>query len=201
MTVIRGVIGILLNVALAGLVAIVFVTAAVGPVATLLGNTPFVIGGGSMAPTIPRGSLVIVEPAKGQALQPGDIATFRTAQGVVVTHRQTRVVERPDGSWYETRGDANAQPDPALWPAAALVGRVVVTAPVLGFASWLLRQPAGWLNVLVIGGWLLLARYMIRSEAGLAPAPVPVPVPVAADVRHARRAGPKHTRLRDKARA
>ena len=196
MTVIRGVIGILLNVAFAGLVAVVFVTAAVGPVATLLGNTPFIIGGGSMSPTIPRGSLVIVEPTRPLDVRAGDIATFRTAQGVAVTHRVVRVVDRTDGPWYETKGDANAQPDPALWPASSIVGRVVMRAPFLGFASWLFRSPAGWLNILVLGGWLLVARHLVRPEAGAAP-----PVPAPADTLRPGPTTPKPATLRRKARA
>jgi signal peptidase len=182
--VIRRFIGILLNAALIGLIALVVVTEAVGPITILAGRTPFVIGGGSMSPSIPRGSLAIVEPAM-RRLEAGEVATFRTPAGIAVTHRVARVIDRTDGTWYETKGDANVHPDPALWPETSVVGRVVATAPGLGYATWLLRTPLGWLNVIVLGGWLLMARRLIDGDkapaGGLAgpPAPTAEPAPAA----------------------
>ena len=161
--------GILLDIALIGLVAVVVLTAAVGPVAALSGRTVFVIGGGSMSPAVPRGAIVLVDPSARAALEPGDVATFRTPGNVLVTHRVLRVVARADGIWYETKGDSNAFPDPALWPAAAAVGPVVATVPGLGCMSWLFRHPIGWLNVGLLAAWLLLARRIVREpEAFLA---------------------------------
>lgn len=157
--------GILIDVALIGLVATVIVTAAVGPIAAAFGRSAFVVGGGSMSPTIAKGTMVILEPTtEARPLQPGDVASFRTRQNVAVTHRVMRVVERPDGTWFETKGDANAHPDPSLWPASSVVGRVTLSVPVLGFTSWLFRHPIGWLNVVVLVGWLLFARRIVRGS-------------------------------------
>ena len=180
--VIRKSFGILLDIALVGLTALVVVTEAVGPIAVLTGRTPFVIGGGSMSPSIPRGSLVIVEPAV-RPLEAGEVATFRTSAGVAVTHRVMRVIDRQDGTWFETKGDANAHPEPALWPESAVVGRVVVAAPGLGYASWLLRTPLGWLNVIIVGGWIVMARRLLdgnRAPAGATGGPVAAPATPAA---------------------
>jgi signal peptidase I len=173
--VIRSFIGVLLNVALIGLIAIVVLTEAVGPIAILTGHTPFIIGGGSMSPAIPRGSLVIVEPA-ARPLEAGEVGTFRTPAGVAVTHRVTRVVYRSDGTWFETKGDANVHADPALWPETSVVGRVVVAAPGLGYVSWLLRTPLGWLNVLALAAWLLMARRLIQVRAASSAEPAGSPV-------------------------
>ena len=161
---IRRSIGILLDIALIGLVAAVVLTAAIGPVATLTGRHAAIIGGGSMAPTIPLGSMVVVEPVANRPLRVGEVATFRTPAGVVVTHRIARVVERSDGTWYETKGDANAHPDPALWPSSAVTGRLVMAIPGAGYASWLLRHPVCWLNVAALAGWLLVARRLVRPS-------------------------------------
>jgi signal peptidase I len=165
-TVFRRAAAILLDIALIGLVAVVVLTAAVGPVAALSGRTTFVIGGGSMAPAVPRGAIVLVDPAAAAAVEPGDVATFRTPQNVLVTHRVLRVIVRADGIWYETKGDSNAFPDPALWPAKSVVGPVVAAVPGLGFMSWLFRHPVGWLNVALLAGWLLLARHLVHEPQG-----------------------------------
>jgi len=159
----RRTVGIGLDTALIGLVAVVVLTAAVGPVAALSGRTPLVIGGGSMAPAIPKGAIVLVGPPVQGSIQPGDVVTFRTPGGILVTHRVVRVVARDDGLWYETRGDSNPSPDPALWPSTAVVGPVVLSVPGLGFTSWLFHRPEGWVNVAVIAAWLLLARRMVRG--------------------------------------
>jgi len=161
--VLRRLAGTLLDIALIGLVAVVVLTAAVGPVAALSGRMALVIGGGSMSPAVPKGAVVLVDPAARAALQPGDVATFRTPGSVLVTHRVVRVVARADGTWYETKGDSNVSPDPALWPAAAVVGPVVAAVPGLGFTSWLFHRPVGWLDVGLLAGWLVMARRIVRD--------------------------------------
>jgi len=160
----RRLLAILLDSALLGLVAAVLLTAAIGPVAALTGGRAMVIGGGSMNPTIPLGSMVVVQPVDPQSLRAGDVATFHTPTGVAITHRIARVIERSDGTWFETNGDANAHPDPALWPASAVAGRVATSVPGLGYASWLLRHPVGWINVAALAGWLLVARRLVRAS-------------------------------------
>jgi signal peptidase len=159
--------GFLLDIALLGLVAVVVLTAAVGPVAALSGRATFVVGGGSMAPAVPKGAIIVVDPAAAATLRPGDVATFRTSGNVLVTHRVVRLIARADGIWYETKGDSNAFPDPALWPSSAVVGPVVAAVPGLGFMSWLFRHPVGWLNVALLACWLLVARRIVSDPGAL----------------------------------
>src|SRR3954463_2249022 len=40
--------------------------------------------------------------------------------------RITRIVDRSDGRWVETKGDANGDVDPSIVPASAVVGRVAL---------------------------------------------------------------------------
>ncbi len=51
----------------------------------------------------------------------GDVVSMKIGpEHAVFTHRIIRIVERDDGLWIETKGDANTTADPAITP---IVGR------------------------------------------------------------------------------
>lgn len=106
-----------------------------------------VILGGSMEPTIPRGSLIAPNPVGDDALHPGDVVTVRAMNGVLVTHRITRILDLADGPFLELSGDANAQPDPVLVPADASVGRVDWHVPTAGYLLGMLSVPPGLFSI------------------------------------------------------
>ena len=117
---------------------------------------------GSMAPTIPARSLVVVDPGRYAVGQP---ITYEHA-GALVTHRLVSV--NPDGSLV-TRGDANPSTD--AWSVApdAVIGGVVASVPELGYWLVYLRSPIGLLSVVL--GLLLLYQIwslLLRSDDDLA---------------------------------
>jgi signal peptidase len=130
-------------------------------VAPLLHLAPVVITGSSMAPAIPRGSLVIIEPTAPETLAVGEVVTLRLESGALVTHRITRLATLGGERYVETRGDANRDADPVLQPVSSIIGRVAVTVPVVGFVDWLIARPIGWFTagsiaaLLVVCAWLL----------------------------------------------
>lgn len=113
-------------------------------------NTTFVIRGGSMEPSIPLGSLVVLEPVSGGEIRAGDVVTLRGDNGAVVTHRVTRNVELADGRFLETKGDANATPDPNLVPVRAVEGRVAGVMPGLGYLASMLGTVSGLISLLAL---------------------------------------------------
>lgn len=99
---------------------------------------------GSMRPSMPPGSLVVVVPVDPSELAAGDVVTFEapTPQRQVVTHRIVEIVEPGAHPVIRTQGDANPAPDP--WAAritAAPAWKVVLTAPAMGSAIRALRTP------------------------------------------------------------
>jgi signal peptidase len=153
----------LLDLALLLLIAfvlVVLVLARVLPMVT--GGTVFVIGGPSMEPAIPVGSMVLAEPATTGQLAPGDVVSVRVGPGrAVFTHRVVRLAELPDGAYIQTRGDANADNDPSLVPVRDVIGRVSFSLPMAGYAIALLSNLSGVVFlvslglVLLAGAWLL----------------------------------------------
>ena len=99
------------------LILVVLLGVVLGKGAPLVGRQSIVIGGGSMEPTIGLGSAIIVRPVDPAGLAVGDVVSLRVGpEQTTYTHRIIALVERADGRWIRTQGDANAAPDPTLVP-------------------------------------------------------------------------------------
>ena len=128
-----------------------FVGLVVGP-KLVAGWQPFVVYTGSMEPSIPVGSIVMVQPVPFEDLAVGDVITFSrpTSPQVPITHRVVDIERMLDtNAWrVTTRGDAN--PDPDVWTVASdqIVGRVVYGIPLAGYALVWIAAPIGKLALL-----------------------------------------------------
>ncbi|MDX6512549.1 MAG: signal peptidase [Gaiellaceae bacterium] len=102
----------------------------------LLGLRPAAVYSGSMEPKLHVGSLVVVRPVAASTLKVGDIITFNDPYVAkrLVTHRIVRIVERPQGRAYRTKGDANPARDPWAIELPAKVGKYSFDVPFVGYA-------------------------------------------------------------------
>lgn len=167
-----------------GLVWVAIVLALLALVATQalaprLGHQLYVIRGASMAPAIPLGAVVAVQTVAAETLRVGDIITVQSSTGVVFSHRIVAIEEGEAGPRFQIKGDANASIDAGLVPASAVIGRVVLHLPVLGYFLALLTMPTGIISVLSGLGSLLLAFWLLedleREDAARAAQPAPSP--------------------------
>lgn len=115
----------------------------------------FVVHTGSMSPTIPSRSAVVVHEGSYRV---GQTITFRV-HGTVVTHRLIAI--DVDGRLH-TKGDANRSPDPWTVGRADVVGGVVLAPHFAGFALVYARTLPGALS-------LVLAVLALWQAAALAP--------------------------------
>ncbi len=133
----------------------------------LLGFEVFHVVSGSMTPTIPRGSMVLVKQAARKDIQTGDIIAFER-EGVLVVHRVT-AVQAEDGCFL-TKGDANESGDLSPVMYDDLIGRVEHSIPLLGAAEsqFSSLQGKAFLLILVVSGMLLrwLAGRIRASRTG-----------------------------------
>jgi signal peptidase len=157
----------MLLVLLIGLVVVTMVIARGIPAVT--GGTTFVVGGGSMEPTIPLGSAVVAIPVIPTDLAVGDIVSLRVGeQHAVFTHRIVRLADRDGAVWLETKGDANTAADPSLVPATAVIGRVGVSIPLAGYLVMVMDSLQGILFMLSLGALVLAGAWILESvEADL----------------------------------
>lgn len=161
----------IVDLGLLALIVVVLVAMILGKGAPLVGRQSFVIGGGSMEPTIPLGAAIVIEPVTASELAVGDVVSLQVGhERTTFTHRIITVVDRPDGRWIRTKGDANGSPDPELVPASTVLGRVELSIPLVGYLLALLSMPVGVIFVLGLAATLLAIAWLLES---LEPDPAP----------------------------
>ncbi len=132
----------------------------------LVGGSALTVRTGSMAPTLPVGSLVVDRPVRASDVQLGDIVTYeRSVAGErgLVTHRVVAITRTSGGRTFTVRGDANPVADPEPISAADLRGRVWFDLPwVGGFRDAIaIRRP-----LLGSAALVLLSAYAVWHIAG-----------------------------------
>ena len=154
----------LLDALLIGLIVVVLLGVILGKVVPLTGRQTLIVGGPSMEPALLLGSAVIVRAIDPGSLAVGDIVSLQPGPGsAVFTHRIVEVVDRADGRWVRTKGDANATPDPTLVPASAIIGRTELAIPYAGYLLALMTLPTGIVFLLGLAGSLLAAAWLLES--------------------------------------
>lgn len=107
---------------------------------SLLGFQRYVITGGSMSGTIERGDLVVEREVPVGGLEVGDVITYLPPADAgthsLVTHRITSIDTADSGrTLFQTRGDANPDPDPWKFTLDSGTQPVVTwTVPNVGWA-------------------------------------------------------------------
>ena len=121
------------------------------------GDHSFVVLSGSMQPAMAPGDVVVVEETNPATIDEETVITFvRAEEDAPTTHRVVDV-RRQDGRLaFETKGDANEDPDPELVPAGNVLGTVTLTIPLIGHVIQFANTPLGFLALLA-GPLCLLA--------------------------------------------
>lgn len=156
-----------------------------------MGLATFVVTGGSMEPTIHKGSLVIDEPVSADKLRLGDIITF-DHYDQTTTHRIVGVEGSPNGTMFSTKGDANTVTDPEPLSFPGRVGLVKLAVPGVGYAvawmQYIWRMGATLVAAIIFFSCAAMV-FLKKDRAAAAPAPATsaaaarrVPAPVRASV-------------------
>ncbi|MCD4535089.1 signal peptidase I [Nocardioides sp. cx-169] len=129
----------------AGLVLAWFVMLSVGAtllvalvVPRLAGATPYVIETGSMTPSLPPGTLIVVKPVPVAELAAGDVITYQISSGdpTVVTHRIIEQgVDMTGQPRWRTQGDANDVADEGFVLPVQVQGKQWYAVPYLGYVT------------------------------------------------------------------
>ncbi|HEY9498268.1 MAG TPA: signal peptidase I [Terrimesophilobacter sp.] len=157
--------GVGVSAGMLALVALIAVMAIVLPAAT--GSVPMTILTGSMTPTYPPGTLIIVQPVDPTNLRIGDPITYQIESGkpAVVTHRIIAVTSGSDGSrTFTTQGDANSAADENPVLPVQVRGKVWYSIPYLGWVNTVVNgESRAWLIPVIAGALFLYAGYMAAS--------------------------------------
>jgi len=131
---------------------------------------------GSMAPTYPAGSLLLVSrPADPAVIPVGAVAVIGSPGGSLVTHRVAAVVRDDAGVLvgYRTRGDALAVVDAGSVTPDEIVGVVAGGVPVFGALRAWMVSPLGIAIGLVMAWAFAALRALLGDGARRAAAPHP----------------------------
>lgn len=96
----------------------------------LFGFIPKVVATGSMAPTVPAGSMAYVDTnIPTSQMKSGEIAEYKLSDDKQVLHRIYDV----QGNTFTFKGDANKEPDQNTVEASDVVGLYMFHIPVIGY--------------------------------------------------------------------
>ena len=102
-----------------------------------------------MEPAIPVGSIVITKEQSSYEIE--DIISFQE-EGAIITHRIISI----DRERYITKGDANNVADTEEVQQKQILGKVILTIPLLGYLVMWLMSPFGIISLfIIIGIWYI----------------------------------------------
>jgi signal peptidase len=116
---------------------------------------------GSMTPTIPVGSIVLVRPVDPGTLHVGDVATYQKSPGAAeyITHRIVKINTKTTPVTFTFKGDANRGADMNPVPSTAIRGKVWFHVSHLGSIRDMVHTKNGVTGIAMI----LLAGYALAQ--------------------------------------
>ena len=121
---------------------------------------------GSMEPALEVGGLVVIKPAEAQGIQMGDVISFKLPGiDTPICHRVIDIKEVDGDLFFQTKGDANEEPDLYLVSAQDVNGKAVFYASYVGYLGYLAQF--GRTPVALVGK-RLPAAVLLTTALGLA---------------------------------
>lgn len=114
------------------------------PQPTVFGWSYAVVVSGSMSGSIEMNDLIVFHREPPYAV--GDVVTFRSTGGAVVTHR---IVGEENGAFI-TKGDANNAPDFEPLSPENIIGRLRLRIPRIGAIAGFLNTPVGMVSLVLL---------------------------------------------------
>ena len=157
-------IGLVLSVLL--LLTVLFFATILIVIPKASGSIPLTVLTNSMAPGLPPGTLIIVQPVAMDDIVIGDVLTYQIRSGEpdLITHRVIGITAAADGEQrFILQGDNNASADEPVRPLQ-VQGRMWYSVPYVGHINSLVNgENRSWIVAVIAGLFLSYAAYMIIS--------------------------------------
>jgi len=113
---------------------------------------------GSMNPKINPGDVVVSTYTNPEEIKINDVITFTSADNPknCVTHRVINITNENGTISFQTKGDANEDPDQRIVQTSELIGKVVIVIPYLGYVPHFAKSPLGFITLIIIPGVLII---------------------------------------------
>ncbi len=139
------------------ILVLVLLVAAFLMLAPRFGLQAYAVTSGSMEPALKTGGMIICRDVAVEDIETGDIIVFNNPADVTVTHRVIDISEEEGTRYFQTKGDANEDPDPDRFSISGdHASRVIYHLPYLGFFSSFMRTKPAFLIFLCIPAAVLL---------------------------------------------
>ncbi len=122
---------------------------------SLFGFRLFYVVTGSMEPTLPVNSLILVQ--EREEYEVGEIVTYYAKDAQILgrpnTHRIVAETEKDAQVWFTTQGDANPVPDPEPIQKKDIIGRVCFCFGAMGLIGTvlgMLSTPSGFFVIVLL---------------------------------------------------
>lgn len=155
-----------LLIVLSFLVAMMFIARLSGNSLSVFGLHFYRVASGSMEPALMQEDIIVVKKVPISDIKKGDIITYKSSQGEMrgqpITHRVITDPVKQSGIWFlQTQGDAQGTvPDPEI-TSDQVIGKYVLTIPLLGKLYSFFLTPAGLVTMVI--AIVLLFGYEIIS--------------------------------------
>lgn len=118
----------------------------------------FVVLSGSMQPTFTAGDVIVTVDTPVHSLQVNDIITYRSPDNMksLVTHRIVNIIKDSQGLTFQTKGDANEDPDQYVVSSELVVGRMMFTIPYVGHVAMISHSFLGFLLLVLAPGTVVI---------------------------------------------
>jgi signal peptidase len=133
-------------------------------IALFIGGHLSIIMTGSMEPTIPVGSIVIIKKVNPEDIKVGDIITFKAGE-LTVMHRVIDKIVENNTYYFRTQGDANNVPDPWIVKPEDVYGALLLTIPFYGYLFH--YAPISFTLFLLVSIIILIIRLEKGNRRGL----------------------------------
>lgn len=128
----------------------------------LLGHRIYIVDSGSMVPTIPVDSMLIVKEISPEQIEKNDIVTYYAGNtDTRVTHRVVEIVE--DGKQFITKGDANNTEDARILQGDRVIGKLAFSIPYIGTLFRVLSSKAGIIILITLGALFIILPKLIKK--------------------------------------
>ena len=153
----------LLSWALLSALVGVLLLVALATLPTFLGYHNYIVSGGSMGASLPRGSVAVSKPTSPYALDIGDIIVRESPDRAPVLHRIVDIRVEEGVRIFITQGDVNTTPDPEPLIFQGPGDRVVYSIPYVGYVLHYAGTGPGQIALIVLP-LVILAAILARER-------------------------------------
>lgn len=138
-----------------------------GQAPSFLGYSAFRVMSGSMEPTLPTNTMIVVKQVPPEEIEVGDVITFISSDpslgGSVNTHRVTAIAEEGGERVFTTKGDANYIDDKYPVKGTELIGVLVYSSVALGTVVRLASNPIIFVPLILVPLLTMLIMNLVKS--------------------------------------